>query len=435
MKKVVLAVTVLFAAATAAPAMAAEFSYGGFMRYRGVFADPGTTGMFGATASETSDQWEYRVRQFFNLKVNDHVTTNVKFEWNPKFGDEKQISGGAGDLQLGQLATDEVQFRIKNAFLKFDVPGAPVSLTVGQQDFSTPKAIISVEDGTGIKLNAKLDPVNLTLFWQKNVNGGKTQTGADDVNWIGVVPSFKAGDVTIAPHLSRVKLGNTPANALTGGTVDGSLEIWFVGVDVSGKSGPVGFTADFVYQTGSVDFLPAGSGSSDLASYILDASVSIAAGPGTLTGKVLYSPGDDGTDTDVDSWVNVISTDLGWSPFFHDGSSISSFTGTTQPGLTDGTHDGGIMALGVEYALSPYKDFTLTPNLYYLMAAEDLNVAGGPLDDFYGIEAGVQANWKLWDSVNMLAQLDYLFAGDVFQDAAGKTDDAWRFIIGPSISW
>ncbi len=422
MKKVVLAVTALFAAATAAPAMAAEFSYGGFMRYRGIFIDPGTANaIWGGAASETNEQFEYRVRQFFNLKVNDHVTTNVKFEWNPKFGDEQQVAGGAGDLQFGQVGTQEVQFRIKNAFLKFDVPGAPVSLTVGQQDFSTPKALISVEDGTGIKLNAKLDPVNLTLFWQKNSNGGNTATGVEDANWFGVVPSFKAGDVTIAPHVSLFKAGDGAAASVRG------AEVWFLGIDTSGKAGPVGFTADFVYQTGETGV----GGLVDISSFIFDASVSLAAGPGTLTGKVLYSPGDDTADTDVENWTNFISTDLGWSPFFHDGSSISSFAGSTQPGLANG----GIMAVGVEYALSPYKDFTLTPNLYYLMAAEDIINATGSAEDFYGIEAGIQANWKLWDSVNMLAQLDYLFAGDVFENAAGETDDAWRFIIGPSISW
>ena len=445
MKKAVLAVTALFATVTAAPALAAEFSYGGFMRYRGIFLDPGTAnGVWGGAPEETNDIFEYRVRQFFNLKVNDHVTTNVKFEWNSQFGDERQYGGGSGDLQFGNANPQELQFRVKNAFVRFDLPGIPVTLTVGQQDFSTPKAIISVEDGTGVKADVKLDPVNFTLFWQKNLNGGNNATGVDDANWFGIVPSFKAGDITIAPHVSYTKAGDG-AGILPG------TEVWFLGVDSTGKVGPVGFTFDFIYQTGETGV----NGAYDVSLFILDASASLAAGPGTLTAKVIYSPGDDSADDEVESWLNVIATDLGWSPFFHDGTSISGFAGTVLPapagagnainpllagatGINGRTGVGGIFALGLEYAFSPYKNLTVTPNVYYLMANEDVNLAnGGPnrVDDLYGIEAGVQANWRLWDSVVILAQFDYLFAGDVFENAAGDTKDAWRFVIGPSISW
>lgn len=429
MKKAVLAVTALFAAATAAPAVAAEFSYGGYMRYRGIFIDPGTAnGIWGGAASETNERWEYRVRQFFNLKVNDHVTTNVKFEWNSQFGDENAFNGGSGDLQFGQGAS-ELQFRLKNAFVKFDLPGAPVSLTVGQQDFSTPKAIIAVEDGTGIKLNAKIDPIDVTVFWQRLTRGlvsatgtgGNNATTADDGDWYGIVPSFKAGGISIAPHISYVNIGPS-AVAIP------DTEVWFLGVDANGKLGPAGFTFDFIYQTG--DTL---AGTVDISSFILDASASLAAGPGTLTLKVMYSPGDDNTgDSDLENWQQVLTTDLGWSPFFHDGSSNSGFAGS----LTPAPGTGGLLGVGVEFALSPYKDFTLTPNAYYLMANEDVNLAGGAnADDLYGIELGIQANWKIWDSVALLGQFDYLIAGDVFENAAGETDDAWRLIIGPSLSW
>lgn len=430
MKKAVLAVTALFATVTAAPAMAAEFSYGGFMRYRGIYIDPGTaTAVWGGSPQETNERWEYRVRQFFNLKVNDHVTTNVKLEWNPQWGDEQQIGAGPGDLQLGGGA-DEVQLRIKNAFVAFDLPGTPIRLTVGQQDFSTPKAIVSVEDGTGIKAQAKLAPLDLTLWWQRNVRGANNATGVDDANWFGVVPSFKTGDITIAPHLSLFKTGAGVGGTYQSGASRADTEVIFVGVDSTGKFGALGFTFDFIYQTGETGV----GGAIDISSFVLDASVSLAAGPGTLTIKGIYSPGDDNpADTDVESWTNIVATDLGWSPFFHDGSSISGFAGTINP--APGSGAGGIMALGVEYALSPYKDFTLTPNAYYLMAAEDVNLAGGAADDLYGIELGVQANWRIWDAMSIIAQLDYLLVGDVFETAAGESDDAWRFFVGPTISW
>src|SRR5690606_20896350 len=114
-------------------------------------------------------------------------------------------------------------------------------------------------------------------------------------------------------------------------------EVWYLGVDSSGKVGPLGFTFDFVYQTGETG-VPV---SQDIASFILDASASLAAGPGTLTVKALYSPGDDDLTTgDIDSWVDVIATDLGWSPFFHDGSDNTDFAGSTQPGLV-GVGSGG----------------------------------------------------------------------------------------------
>ncbi len=444
MKKAVLAVTALFAVVTATPAMAAEFSFGGYMRYRYTTGEPGSMGN-GFTEPESSvSLMEYRVRQFFNLKVNDHVTVNTKLEWNSFFGDQGGLNGANGDLQVA----GETELRIKNAFVRFDLPGTPVTLTVGQQDFSTPKAIISVEDYTGIKATFNALGGSHSLFWARLQDGNATdgltpatnigfETSVDDADWFGFVPSFKFGDVNVSPHLSYVRAGQVAVDRAFGDNLDpavadGSADAFFLGVDTSGKLGPVGFTGDLIYQNGSfstdvADF--------DFASWILDVSASLAAGPGTLTIKGIYSPGDDNdADTDIDNWVNVISTDLGWSPLFHDGASASNFAGSVLPGR--GT--GGIMAVGVEYALSPYKDLTVTPNAYYLMAAEDVNLSGDPLaapDDFYGIEAGVQANWRVWDSVVILAQLDYLFAGDAFEDSAGNTDDTWRLIVGPSISW
>jgi hypothetical protein len=413
----------LVLSAVAAPASAAEFGYGGSMRFNYQVGDPGSADVFFLlpSPSETHDFFEYRVRQFFNLKVNDHVSTDVKFEWNSEFGDERQFGGGSGDLQFGNATPQELQFRVKNAFVRFDVPGAPLTLTVGQQDFSTPKALISVEDGTGIKATVKAAGEH-TIFWQKNLSDRNAATGAGDAHWFGIVPGLTLGGIKVSPHVSYAKAGDGAA------TLPGT-EGWFLGLDTSGKLGAFGFTADVIYQTGETGV----GGAVDYASFIVDASVTLAAGPGSLTIKGLYSPGDDNglADGDLDSWLNVIATDMGWSPFFHDGSSNSNFAGSVTPGL--GT--GGIMAVGVEFALAPVKDLTVTPNAYYLMAAEDVNVAGGPVDDFYGIEAGVQVNWKVWDSVNLLGQLDYLFAGDVFENAAGNTDDAWRVIIGPSISW
>ncbi len=442
-KAMLLALAALCAAAWAGPALAGEFSYGGFMRFRYQGGNPGTFPFFDVgnagvptNPDDTATLFEYRIRQFFNYKVNDHVTTNVKFEWNSQFGDERVLGGGSGDLQFGQDSGNELQFRIKNAFVQFDLPNTPVTFVVGQQDFSTPKAIISVEDGTGVKAIVKAFGGEHTLFWQRLIRGNSiigptnNQTGADDADWFGFVPAFTLAGITVSPHISYVKAGSS---GQLGAFADS--EVWFFGVDSSGKVGPVGFTADLIFQKGSDLRVGAGNcaaAACDLFSYVLDVSATLDLGPGALTLKALYSPGDDNAaDADIDSWVNVVSTDYGWSPFFHDGSDNNDFVGSVTPGV--GT--GGIIAFGAEFALSPVKDLTITPNVYYLMAAKDVNVVGGSPDDFYGVEAGLQANWKIWDAVTLLAQFDYLFAGDVFKPATGDAKDAWRVIIGPSISW
>ncbi len=450
-KGLVVAAAALVASVVAAPASAAEFSYGGFMRFNYQGGNPGTVTFDGGDTFYGFDEadgsvnvFEYRIRQFFNLKVNDHVSTNVKFEWNSQFGDENAIAGGSGDLQFGAGA-NELQFRVKNAFVRFDVPGAPVAVTVGQQDFSTPKAIISVEDGAGVKLTFSPWGAESSIWWTRLTNGGQNETGAEDAHWFGIAPAFAFGDITVSPHLSWVLIGQTAVTTFFGPTgraaflpaaaID-SASVYFYGVDASGKVGPLGFTADLIFQQGDFD---TAVGSRDLFAYVLDASATLDAGPGALTVKALYSPGDDTPgDGDVDSWQQIISTDMGWSPFFHDGSDNSNFAGTVLPAPIDGAGGGGgIIAFGAEYALSPSKALTVTPNAYYLMAAEDVNAFGGPnTDDFYGVELGVQASYKVWDAVTLLAQFDYLLAGDVFEDpTTGDTKDAWRVLVGPRISW
>lgn len=448
-KALVLALATLVAAVGAAPALAGEFAYGGFMRYRYIPANPGTlTSVFGSTLTpdDAANVSEYRIRQFFTFTVNDHVTTNVKFEWNSQFGNERVLGGGAGDLQFGQ-GVNELQFRVKHAFLRFDVPGVPVTLIVGQQDFSTPKALISVEDGAGVKAIVTAFGAESSLWWQRLIRGGNNQTGADDADWFAFAPVFTLAGIKLSPHVSYVVVGtNAGAGALQALSGDQLTKvtglqgsrIWFFGVDGSGKLGPVGFTADAVFQRGSD--LKAGAGNCPAAtrcalfSYIVDVSATFDVGPAALTLKALYSPGDDAPgNARIGSWVDVVSSELGWSPFFHDGSSNSAFFGLTVPGVANG----GIIAAGAEIAFSPVKTLSVKPNAYYLRAAEGIDTAapGVTLEEFYGIEVGVQANWKVWDAVSFLAQFDYIFAGDVFEDATGHTGDAWRAIIGPSISW
>ncbi len=448
-KATMLALAALFAWAWAVPARAGEFSYGGFMRFRYNLGNPGTLqGAAGPDATvfdvgnvgvptapdDTFETFEYRIRQFFNFEVNEHVTTNVKFEWNSQFGDERVLGAGSGDLQFGQDANNELQFRVKNAFVRFDLPGTPVTFTVGQQDFSTPKALISVEDGTGVKAAFKAFGGEHALFWQRLTRGNSiigptnNQTGADDADWFGFVPAFEVAGFRLSPHISYVRSGGSVPQAGFQGA-----EVWFLGIDSTGRVGPVAFTADLIFQIGSD--LKVGAGNCpaavdcDLFSYLLDASGTLDVGPGALTLKVLYSPGDDNAgDGDIDSWVNVVATDMGWSPFFHDGSSNNIMAGSLNPGIGVS----GVIAGGAEFAVSPFRELTVTPNVYYLMAAED-NPANG--EDFYGIEAGVQAIWKVWDAVDLLAQFDYLFAGDFFEPVGGDAKDAWRLLVGPSISW
>ncbi len=449
-KGLLVAVAALAVTSMAAPAGAAEFSYGGFMRFNYQTGNPGTVSFdggetfYGFTEPDNSVSFmEYRIRQFFNLKVNDHVTVNTKLEWNSFFGDQGGLNGANGDLQVGAtgpidvvggtVTVGETELRIKHAFVRFDLPGLPVTFTVGQQDFSTPKAIISVEDYGGVKATVKALGGEHELFWAR-LRDTRFEAGADDADWFGFVPSFTFGEVTVSPHLSWLHVGQAAATAAgftaLAGIATDSLDVYFYGVDSSGKLGPVGFTADLIFQQGDLDGT---GGSTDLFSYILDVSASLAVGPGTLTVKGMYSPGDDNpTDGDADAWQQIIATDLGWSPFFHDGADNFDFVGTVLPGVADG----GIMAVGAEFALTPMKDLTVTPNVYYLMAAEDVNASGGTnTDDLYGVEAGVQAIYRVWDAVDILAQFDYLFAGDVFEDAAGRTEDAWRLLVGPRISW
>jgi hypothetical protein len=428
MKKALAAAAAALVAVAAAPAFAGEASptltYGGFMRFNLQTGNPGSfTANFpglgdpeppndGATAPDDSVSfWEYRIRQFFDAKLNEYVSANVKFEFNADFGQEQ-----TGDLSI---PNDGADFRLKHAFIRTQIPNSPVAITFGQQDFSTPKALISVEDGAGIKVDVNAFGANTSLWWQRLDEGGNRQTAAEDGDWFGIAPSFNAGGITVSPHLSWVKTGpGQDATPLA------DAEVFFFGVDTTGKLGNFGFTADLIFEQGDL-------GPNDLFSYIADVSVSLVAGPGTLTLKGLYSPGDDNlTDADTDSWVGI-ATDLGWSPFFHDGSDNNNFAGTPFPA----PGAGGIMAVGAEFALSPTKALTVTPNAYYLMAAEDTNLSGGNPDDFYGIEAGVQAAYVMADVVTWLAQFDYLFAGDAYEDAGGNADDAWRFLFGPRLSW
>ncbi|HWP34197.1 MAG TPA: major outer membrane protein [Thermodesulfobacteriota bacterium] len=454
-KAIVLALAALVTSAWAAPALAGPapgFSYGGFLRYRYTGGDTGT--VFDSPELDgTMHQFQYRFRPYFNYRANEHVSTSFRFDLNgPRFGEavsaQNTLNDGSGSFRVARARTaaaNDENFRILEAWIRFDVPNAPVTLTIGKQSFSTPKDLIHSKSGDGVKLAVRAAGGEHTLFWNRAVTGGLgDQTGADDGDWWGIVPSFTLGGVRVSPHLSYLKTGK----AATGFFPD--AEVIFAALNTSGKLGAIGFTFDVTLQTGeagaqggaaainSACFAstggPVAGQRCDVLSYVIDASVTLGVGPGNLTLKALYSPGDDNPDdADVDRWVEFFNTDIGWSPFFHDGTSVGGNMAvvTENPGVANG----GIMAVGLEFAFSPRKDLTVTPNIYYLMAAEDVNVRGGPADDLYGIEVGISTTWRLWDTVAFLAQFDYIFAGDVFKPATGDAKDTWRVVLGPSMSW
>jgi hypothetical protein len=94
-----------------------------------------------------------------------------------------RVGNGAG----GCIGADGVNVETKRLFLRFEVPGVPdLAVTTGIQGFSFLNNAIGPvfgDDGSGVKLNWKADPVDVEAYWAKVSEGNVFN--ADDVDmWV-----------------------------------------------------------------------------------------------------------------------------------------------------------------------------------------------------------------------------------------------------------
>jgi len=220
---------------------------------------------------KTTSYLDYRAHLKFDAVMGKELSGTIYFEIDSaRWGDSP---GGFGNKfrdagTMGQWRSDSGSVEVKHIYLDVALPyfGIPVPMTlrVGQQPFAIRNKVFLTNDGMGIMAGLKLDPVMISPFYGKMVEG--VDWNADDDDMYGLHVNAKLGTFTVGGYGLYYNMNTYPMFVtipVSGGTgstlsiptaVQGTqtADFWWVGAYADGKAGPIDLQLDFVYDSGKV---------------------------------------------------------------------------------------------------------------------------------------------------------------------------------------
>ena len=402
MKKIalVLFVAVLGIALTV-PAYALENKFGGYWRVR-MFNQTDFDGKDNdVSRSQDVQRADTRTRLYYTAIINDNLKLVNKFEMNAVWGSGDIVAGDANGnfgLSYGDVGADGLSVKVKNTYADFNLGAANIKL--GTQGEVIHRGLFFDDDFSGI--TARIS--GLRLMYQKVEENG--DGAGDDVQNYHVDYAFGGDAMKITPSITYTD-------------VDGGNSIWYIGADLDGSAGALGYFATLIYQGGQEN------DDVDYSAYLVDLGASIALSDAfSLKAEVMYASGDDDAADDEN---NAFSVYAGQSYYWAEIMGYGIFDNqASNNACADAISD--IMAANLGFSFGVNEKLTIGADLWYAQLVED--DANGNTD--LGTEIDLSASYVIIEGLNLDVVAAYLFAGDSTTDAS--EDDANPFEIGARFS-
>lgn len=369
-----------------------------------------------------------RFRARWQNNINEYVSAVLFMEVDTPWGEQSKGGIGAG----GQKSADGVNFETKHAYLDLKLPDTPVSARIGIQGFGGNfDGAIMNDDMAGIKLNAKMDMFDATLFWSKYVEGNRVSE--DDIDLYVL-------QLGLAP-VKELKLGlegyfqnNQPAD----------FQQYWLGAKAGYKLPVVDLSGWFVYNFGTNE---SGASDVDVSAWAAFLKGSMAMAGAKVDLRFLYySKDDDATDDGSfnqadstsgfgsgsgafeysDAGLMILLTDVDYNNF-----------GGGRRALTDAAYAGYGLFGGVltaNYTPPAMKNMYVRGALGYFMALDDKhskNDATKREGTNIGGELAVKVGYKIAGAADVSLRGAYALLGDFYDktNAEGKDpDDLYKLI-------
>jgi hypothetical protein len=405
-----------------------------------------------------------RARIFFNLAANEFSKAVVGFEID-------QVWGRVGTTgQVGQegfdLGTDNIVAEVKWAYIDAKIPGTPVSFRLGGFDFKADRlkgscTLLCIDAG-GIDIEIAFDPqVILSVYFSNTEEDDDrivTASRIGDDYFTGftlmTIP-YKGLKANLIFAFQHIEGASTTAALRIGSTGQTSEDRFFIGVEAEWKMGNFTFSPTFIYGGGSRKFATASASDIDISTFVADIRGAVVFGPLTVTGKFVYTPGNESSDSlaaggsDINYWqsiaVDTVHRPTEWFELFgfnidstspamftlNDSRSVRSNLSFDQFGLIHG-------AIRVDYKAT--NTIVVTGALGFFAAAEDVGSPsagragvsqgnGRPLvtrnytgeDTYLATELDVWLRYALYKNADLDVWFAHAFVGDALDLCADAT--------------
>jgi hypothetical protein len=436
------------------PALAMEYSFGGYWRTRG-YTNRDFTGYdkdkindpaLKQAGKDARITWiDTRSRLFFTAAINENLKFVNGFEMNAIWGDGSTNNSDGMNPSLrknyGGIGADGANFEIKNSYVDFNM--GPMGGKVGVQGVTLGRGFLFDDDASAAVLSFNGDGFSFPIIWIKAFDIDKIKKR--DVDFFAVSPSFSAGGLTVNPFGMFMFSDNASGYSET--TKFDKLQGWYGGLNVDGKFGPAAVWLTGIYQGGSADLMSPVLNSNgtlnydsvDFKAWLASAGFTLNFGVADIHGQGFYATGDDTPgDKDVEHFFVPTPYYTGqyynWSEILGEGILDQKIPRLANGKLTPGTQIGGgngntagLMAGNLGTTISPAKDLKISLDAWYVALVEDLDVASridGKItkENEIGIEANVKVTYTLVPGLNLDLIGAYLFAGDAMYQGEGAAD-------------
>lgn len=432
MKSVIL--SVLAAAVTAVPAVsaqAADPAFGGEYRLRGEFRDNND---FNDAAADKTGTYLQRIRFTAGISVKDDTTVKVTIQDSRIWGAEgNAVAGGPALTDSGTTINSNTDIHegyvnISNLF------GARVSLRAGRQELSYGDQRLVGSFGwnnngrsfDALKFIYTSDLFNADLFTSKV---RENTTSDEDLDFYGlhittgIIPNNSLDIYTFflrdgsdgggtAPFGITGPAGNT---TITG--INAAQALWTVGARLKGSYGPVDYTAEVPFQTGSIDTTAARYDISAWAAavklgYTLPTSMKVRVGV-----EYDYASGDDNAgDNDIETFYNLFPTNhplLG----FMDMQGWRNVSAISVNASADITNKLKAYAAWWNFSLAEKQDAWYGAGNWNNTPTSGVRAANSNGEDSVGNEFDLVATYQYSSGVQLQAGYSHFFTG-IFIDTA-----------------
>lgn len=447
------------ALAMAFPAQAADFTYSGLFRLRGISADDldrNKNSHDGVQAYDTTIR-----PRFTATSEGGKITAIYELDFN------NAATGGA-NLIFGSTTSDTV-VGVNRWTIDLAVPGTTLRMRVGRSDWTDPSAEIfdslGIHRQDGIGLYGKLlGPVELSAFTTKLADNVRTAgAAADDAdNYYLALKWQAAPQIAITPWVALSRQNDSAAIA-------NGYEMWYFALNGKAKVGILDLNVTGVFETGDAATpnqaaRAAGARDIDLEAWGLLVRSWLTFGKAKVGFNFTYFSGDDDTvvsgagstaqqsDRELNrfvfpassGWLNAPSIFTGYQTSIYPAATagpannVSTRTGIgvapNTPGIASGdprVPNGLIMPeILVQYQLTPV--LRLDGRVAFIRSAKkaaDTTAKSFDNEKNFGTAVEVGFKWDIYKQLYLQTWASYLAAGDYGVEQGGKArDDSWGLV-------
>jgi len=233
-------------------------------------------------------------------------------------------------------------------------------------------------------------------------------------DFYGIAPKFKSGGFSIQPFLVYLTSDDYSSFAdPTPYTDVKDLDIYYLGVDLSGKVGPVALDVTLISQSGDVTQKSTLT-EHDVKAFLGDVKATVKFGSGDIHAEVLYASGDDNdADTDLETFLVPSIQSYTWAEIW-----TGAMFDFDTPDAACGRDTTNLMAYNVGLNFKPMKKVNVALDVWKISLAE--NDANG-YDDL-GTEVDLIITYELLKNLNLDLVGCYLWTGDATYHGDNQKD-------------